>query len=58
MRRCVISYPAHPAYGGSIFLGADTIIGPLYLGVRCASGGEAAVYLQLNPVLRTDRKIR
>nr|MBA2431070.1 hypothetical protein [Chthoniobacterales bacterium] len=45
-------------YGGSIFLGADTIIGPLYLGVGAANGSEGAVYLQLNPVLRSDRQIR
>lgn len=45
-------------YGGSMFLGADTIIGPLYLGVGAANGSEGAVYLQLNPVLRSDRQIR
>ena len=45
-------------YGGSVFLGADTIIGPLYLGVGAANGSEGAVYLQLNPVLRADRPVR
>lgn len=45
-------------YAGSIFLGADTIIGPLYLGIGAATGGEAAVYLQLNPALRADRQLR
>jgi NTE family protein len=49
---------AEAKYGGSAFLGAGTILGPLYLGVGAASGGEGAVYLQLNPVLRTDRQIR
>ena len=41
-------------YGGSIFLGADTIIGPLYFGVGGAKGGEGAVYLQLSPIFRRD----
>lgn len=45
-------------YAGSLFLGADTIIGPLYLGVGAANGSEAAVYLQLNPVLRIGRQLR
>lgn len=45
-------------YGGSIFLGADTIIGPLYLGVGGAKGSEGAIYLQLNPVLRGERRTR
>lgn len=45
-------------YGGSIFLGADTIIGPLHLGVGGANGSEVAIYLQLNPVLRGDRRAR
>ncbi len=46
---------SHIKYGGSIFLGADTVIGPLYLGLGGASGSEAAVYLQLSPILRSDR---
>ena len=41
-------------FGGSIFLGADTIIGPLYFGVGGAKGGEGAVYLQLSPIFRRD----
>ncbi len=45
-------------YGGSVFLGADTILGPLYLGVGGASGSEAAVYLQLSPIFRSDRRPR
>ena len=48
----------HLKYGGSLFLGADTIVGPLYLGIGAATGGEGAVYLQLAPVLRTDRQLR
>jgi NTE family protein len=45
-------------YGGSVFLGADTIVGPLYLGIGAANGGDGAVYLQLAPVLRTSRQLR
>ncbi len=41
-------------FGGSVFLGADTIIGPLYFGVGGAKGGEGAVYLQLSPIFRRD----
>jgi len=32
---------------GSVFLGADTVLGGLYFGVGMAEGGDAAVYLQL-----------
>lgn len=39
-------------YGGSVFLGADTFMGLLHLGVGLAEGGEAAVYLQIGPVFR------
>jgi NTE family protein len=45
-------------YGGSLFLGADTLVGPLYLGVGASSEGEAAVYLQLSPILRPGRNPR
>ncbi|MEO5721570.1 MAG: patatin-like phospholipase family protein [Chthoniobacterales bacterium] len=48
----------HLKYGGSIFLGADTILGPLYLGVGGNSDSEVAVYLQLSPVLRSERRPR
>ncbi len=41
--------------GGSVFLGADTIIGSLSLGVGAAGSGQAAVYLQLGPVLGRGR---
>ena len=44
--------------GGSVFLGADTVIGPLHLGVGLAEGGDAAVYLQLGPVFRQGRQQR
>lgn len=33
--------------GGSLFVGADTIIGPLYLGYGQADGGHGALYLFL-----------
>jgi NTE family protein len=32
---------------GSLFLGADTILGPVYLGYGQADGGNAAIYLYL-----------
>ncbi len=41
--------------GGSLFLGADTIIGSLSLGIGAASSGQSAVYLQLGPVLGRGR---
>ncbi|MDB6154289.1 MAG: hypothetical protein JWL90_2742 [Chthoniobacteraceae bacterium] len=41
--------------GGSLFLGADTLLGPLYFGVGMAERGETAIYLQLSPVFRRDR---
>lgn len=45
-------------YAGSIFLGADTVIGPLSIGLGFAEGGHGAIYLNLGPVLgrgRTER---
>ncbi len=36
---------------GSVFLGADTVIGSLSLGVGASGKGESAIYLQLGPVL-------
>ncbi len=41
--------------GGSVFLGADTLLGPLQFGIGAAEGGEAAVYLQLRPTFRPIR---
>ncbi len=40
---------------GSLFLGADTLIGSLSLGVGASGTGETAVYLQLGPVLGRGR---
>ncbi len=40
---------------GSVFLGADTLIGSLSLGVGASGTGETAVYLQLGPVLGRGR---
>ena len=45
-------------YGGSIFLGADTVLGALHLGVGLTEGGNTAVYLQLGPVFRQGRHQR
>ena len=44
--------------GGSLFLGADTVLGALHLGVGLAEGGNAAVYLQLGPVFQQGRHQR
>jgi NTE family protein len=43
---------------GSVFLAADTFIGPLYLGIGLAEGGDAAIYLQLGPPFRQGRHQR
>jgi NTE family protein len=43
---------------GSVFVGADTFLGPFYLGVGVAEGGDAAVYLQLGPSFRQGRHQR
>lgn len=45
-------------YGGSLFLGADTVLGAVHLGVGLTEGGNAAVYLQLGPVFRQGRHQR
>ncbi len=45
-------------YGGSVFLGADTLIGPVHLGVGLSEGGESAVYLQFGPVFRAGQHQR
>jgi len=34
---------------GSVFLGADTPIGPLYLGIGFAEGGLGTLFLHLGP---------
>lgn len=49
---------SHVFYGGSVFLGADTLIGAMHLGVGLGEGGEAAVYLQLGPVFRRGQHQR
>lgn len=40
---------------GSLFLGADTVIGSLSLGVGASGSGHTAIYLQLGPVLGRGR---
>ncbi len=40
---------------GSLFLGADTLIGSLSLGVGASADGQSAIYLQLGPVLGRGR---
>jgi NTE family protein len=43
---------------GSVFLGADTSLGALYLGVGVAEGGDAAIYLQLGSLFGQGREQR
>ena len=45
-------------YGGSVFVGADTVLGALHLGVGLAERGNVSVYLQLGPVFRQGRHQR
>ncbi len=40
---------------GSVFVGADTFLGPLYFGIGVSEGGNAAAYLQLAPLFRQGR---
>ena len=42
-------------FAGSVFVGADTFLGGLYLGVGVAERGDAAVYLQLGPLFGQGR---
>jgi NTE family protein len=34
-------------YAGSVFVGADTLLGPLYLGFGMAEGGDSSAYVSL-----------
>jgi len=34
-------------FSGALFVGADTPIGPIYLGIGTASGGHSSAYLFL-----------
>jgi NTE family protein len=36
--------------GGSLFLGADTFLGPIYLGAAATEGGEQAVFLSIGDI--------
>ena len=45
-------------YAGSLFLGADTVLGPLHLGLGVTDKGDTALYLQLGPVFRQGRHQR
>jgi len=42
-------------FAGSVFLGADTTLGALYLGVGVAEGGNAAIYIQLGSLFEQGR---
>lgn len=39
-------------YAGSIFVGADSVLGTFHLALGVADGGNAAVYLQIGTVFR------
>ncbi len=54
-RRLRDVHPGDVIYGGSVFLGADTLLGPLYLGVGAAESGSATIYLQLSPAFGRGR---
>lgn len=43
-----------PIYAGSLFLGVDTFLGPIFLGYGYAQGGHNALYLTFGSLLRTD----
>lgn len=45
-------------FGGSLFIGADTFLGDLYLGLGFAEDGNAAVYLQLGSPFGQSRHHR
>lgn len=45
--RNVILSPEQDGYGGSIFFGSDTWIGPAYLGLGVSGSGESAIYVLL-----------
>jgi NTE family protein len=47
-----------PIFAGSLFLGADTLMGGVVLGLGIAEGGDAAVYLQLGPLFGQGRNER
>ena len=39
---------------GSVFLGVDTFLGPIFLGYGYAQGGHNALYLTFGSLLRSD----
>jgi len=43
------------ALAGSVFLGVDTFLGPIFLGYGYAQGGHNAAYLTFGSLLRSDR---
>ena len=45
-------------FAGSVFLGADTTLGALYLGVGVTEGGNTAIYLQLGSLFGQGRHQR
>jgi NTE family protein len=47
-----------PIFAGSLFFGADTLMGGLTLGIGVTEGGNAAVYLQLGPLFGQGRHDR
>lgn len=47
--------PGKAIYGGSVFVGADTLLGPVYLGLGGAASGNGAFYLQLSPAFGRGR---
>ena len=46
---------SNPIAAGSLFLGVDTLFGPVFLGYGYAQGGHNALYLTFGSLLRTDQ---
>jgi NTE family protein len=46
---------ANAIAAGSVFLGVDTLFGPIFLGYGYAQGGHNALYLTFGSLLRTDQ---
>ena len=46
---------SHPIAAGSLFLGVDTFLGPIFLGYGYAQGGHDALYLTFGSLLRSQQ---
>ena len=46
---------SNPIAAGSLFIGVDTFLGPIFVGYGYAQGGHNALYLTFGSLLRTDQ---